>query len=77
MLHRHRCPLSRRGRLSLFVGIKDIQRKESLTTAVDEINDFWGGFKIFPANSLLGTQIVGQKIPFGGVDFFELLLRRA
>lgn len=68
---------ARRNQLSLFDDIKDIQRKEWLTTAVDEINDFWGGFKIFPANSLLGTQIVGQKIPFGGVDFFEPLLKRA
>lgn len=68
---------ARRNQLSLFDDIRDIQRKEWLTTAVDEINDLWGGFKIFPANSLLGTKLVGQKIPFGGVDFFEPLLKRA
>jgi DNA polymerase-4 len=67
----------RKNQLSLFDDVRDIQRKEWLTTAVDEINDFWGSFKIFPANSLLGTQLVGQKIPFGGVDFFEPLLKRA
>ncbi|MDL2362767.1 MAG: hypothetical protein QFB86_00075 [Patescibacteria group bacterium] len=54
-----------------------VNRDEWLTTAVDEINDMYGTFKIFSANALLGTKTVQQKIPFGGTKYFELLLKQA
>lgn len=67
---------TKRNQPTLFDDLKELERKEWLTNAIDEINDYWGAFKVFPANSLLGVQIVGQKIPFGGVDFFAPLLKR-
>jgi hypothetical protein len=65
---------SARNQVSL---LDEVNKDEWLTTAVDEINDQYGTFKIFSANALLGTQIVRQKIPFGGTKYFELLLKQA
>jgi DNA polymerase IV len=65
---------SSRSQVSL---LDDVNHEEWLTVAIDEINDRYGTFKIFPANSLLGTQTVKQKIPFGGTKYFELLLKQA
>lgn len=65
---------SARNQVSL---LDEVNKDEWLTTAVDEINEQYGTFKIFSANSLLGTQIVRQKIPFGGTKYFELLLNQA
>lgn len=65
---------SARNQISL---LDDVNKEEWLTTAVDEINEQYGAFKIFSANALLGTQIVRQKIPFGGTKYFELLLKQA
>lgn len=42
-----------------------------------EINDFYGNFTVFTADTLTGTKTVKQKIPFGGTEYFELLLKRA
>jgi hypothetical protein len=44
---------------------------------MDEINDFWGSFTLFSADTLAGTKNVKQKIPFGGTEYFDLLLKRA
>lgn len=65
---------SQRSQVSIF---DDIEKKEWLTKAVDEINDFYGAFTIHSATTIGGKQIIKQKIPFGGTDYFELLLKRA
>lgn len=65
---------SSRSQLGLF---DDIAKKHDLTKAMDEINDFYGSFTIFAADSLEGTKHVKQKIPFGGTEYFELLLKRS
>ena len=64
---------SRRNQMSLFES--DI-KKDWLTKSVDEINDFYGIFTVYAAGSLDGKKIIKQKIPFGGTDYFELLLKR-
>jgi DNA polymerase-4 len=65
---------STRSQVSL---LEEVNQAEWLTTAVDEINDTYGTFKIFSANALAGTKVVKQKIPFGGTKYFELLLKHA
>jgi DNA polymerase-4 len=65
---------SSRSQLSMF---DDVIKEDWLTKAVDEINDFYGAFTIYTATSLNGKKIIKQKIPFGGTDYFELLLKRA
>ena len=64
---------SNRSQLDLF----GVNEKESyLTEDIDEINDFYGTFTIFSADTLEGTKHVKQKIPFGGTEYFNLLLKR-
>lgn len=65
---------SQRSQLSLF---EDVAKIDWLTKAVDEINDFYGTFTVYTASSLEGKKIIKQKIPFGGTEYFELLLKRA
>lgn len=65
---------STRSQLSMF---DDVVKSEHLTKAMDEINDFYGSFTVFSADTLTGTQNVKQKIPFGGTEYFDLLLKRA
>jgi DNA polymerase-4 len=65
---------STRSQLSMF---DDIRKAGYLTKAMDEINDFYGSFTIFSADTLEGTRHVRQKIPFGGTEYFNLLLKRA
>jgi hypothetical protein len=65
---------STRSQLSMF---DDVAKADYLTKAVDEINDFYGSFTLFAADTLVGTQNVKQKIPFGGTEYFDLLLKRA
>jgi DNA polymerase-4 len=57
--------------------LEDVAKAEYLTRAMDEINDFYGSFTVFAADTLTGTRNVKQKIPFGGTEYFELLLKRA
>lgn len=57
--------------------LDDVVKKEDLTKAMDEINDFWGSFTLFSADTLTGKKNVKQKIPFGGTEYFDLLLKRA
>ncbi len=64
---------SGRSQLGLF---EDTAKADYLTSAVDEINDFYGAFTVYSADALTGTRTVRQKIPFGGTDYFELLLKR-
>ena len=65
---------SSRSQISL---LEQVNKEEELTTAVDEINERYGTFKIYHANALAGTKTVKQKIPFGGTKYFELLLKQA
>lgn len=67
----HLAPSSR-SQLSIF---DDVRKASEVTTATDSINERYGLFTIFSATSLKGTKIVKQKIPFGGTDYFELLLK--
>jgi DNA polymerase-4 len=64
---------SSRSQISL---LEEVNKDEWLTTAIDEINDRYGTFKIFSANALMGTKLIKQKIPFGGTQYFELLLHK-
>lgn len=64
---------SSRSQLSMF---EDVQKEDWLTKSMDEINDFYGAFTVYTANSLTGKQIIKQKIPFGGTEYFDLLLKR-
>ena len=63
---------SSKSQLSLF---DDVRKDAWLTTAMDEVNDRYGMFTIASANALLGHAKIKQKIPFGGTDYFRLLLR--
>lgn len=65
---------STRNQMNLF---EDEAKKDWLTKSVDEINDFYGTFTIYSAGSLEGKKVIKQKIPFGGTDYFKLLLKRA
>ncbi len=65
---------STRSQLSMF---DDVLKAGYLTKAMDEINDFYGSFTVFSADTLTGTRNVKQKIPFGGTEYFNLLLKRA
>lgn len=65
---------STRSQLSL---LDDVAKADYVTKATDEINDFYGNFTVFSADTLTGTKNVKQKVPFGGAEYFELLLKRA
>jgi DNA polymerase-4 len=65
---------STRSQLSMF---DDVEKADYLCQAMDEINDFYGQFTVYSADTLTGTQNVQQKIPFGGTEYFDLLLKRA
>jgi DNA polymerase-4 len=64
---------SHKSQLDLF-GTEE--HKRFLTKAIDEINDFYGTFTIYSADTMEGTKHVKQKIPFGGTEYFNLLLTR-
>jgi len=63
---------SNRSQMDLF---GEEARTRELTDAVDEINDFYGTFTVYSADTLTGTRHIKQKIPFGGTEYFELLLK--
>ncbi len=65
---------SARSQLGLF---EQTNKAEWLTQAIDELNERYGTFIISSANSLLGKELVKQKIPFGSTKYFDLLLKRA
>jgi DNA polymerase-4 len=62
-----------RSQIDLF---NDTAKLGYLTDAMDEINDRYGAFTLYSADSLAGTKNVKQKIPFGGTEYFNLLLKR-
>jgi DNA polymerase-4 len=65
---------SSRSQLSL---LENIEKQDWLTKAIDEINDVYGAFSIHSATTIDGKRVIKQKIPFGGTEYFELLLKRA
>ncbi|MEO5499340.1 MAG: hypothetical protein ABIR46_02485 [Candidatus Saccharimonadales bacterium] len=65
---------SSRSQLSL---LENIEKQDWLTKAMDEINDAYGAFSIHSATTIEGKNVIKQKIPFGGTEYFELLLKRA
>ena len=65
---------SKRSQLGFF---EDVTKINDITKAVDEINDFYGAFTVHMAVTLEGKKVIKQKIPFGGTQYFELLLKRA
>jgi DNA polymerase-4 len=64
---------SRRDQLSM---LDDIAKAERITAAVDKVNDFYGTFTVHSADALIGKQFIKQKVPFGGTEYFKLLLKR-
>jgi len=73
-LYLYKLTPSTRSQQGLF---EDVLKKDSLCKSMDEINDFYGSFTLFSADTLTGTRNVKQKIPFGGTEYFDLLLKRA
>lgn len=65
---------SKDSQLGLF---EDIAKIGDLTKAMDEINERFGMFTMHLAGTLEGKKVIKQKIPFGGTEYFELLLKRA
>lgn len=65
---------SSRSQLSIF---EDIEKERWITKSMDEINDFYGAFTVHLGSTTAGKQHIKQKIPFGGTEYFELLLKRA
>ena len=65
---------SRESQLGFF---EDIVKLGDLTKSMDEINDRYGMFTVHIASTLDGKKLIKQKIPFGGTEYFELLLKRA
>ena len=64
---------SNRSQMGLF---NEINNEEYLTQATDEINEMYGTFTIHSADTLNGVKHIEQKIPFGGTEYFNLLLKR-
>lgn len=64
---------STRSQIGLF---EETAKAEYITQAVDEINEAYGAFTVYSADTLTGTRTVRQKIPFGGTEYFDLLLKR-
>ncbi|MBI2601304.1 DNA polymerase IV [Candidatus Daviesbacteria bacterium] len=50
---------------------EDIEKKEKLTKAVDEVNERWGNFVITPARMIGTKELVADRIAFGGVKELE------
>lgn len=65
---------SKKSQLGLF---EDVAKMGDLTQAMDEINERFGMFTVHSAMTIDGKRIIKQKIPFGGTEYFELLLKRA
>lgn len=52
------------------------EKIDNLTSSIDYINDFYGIFTLYSAGAMHGTKNIKQKIPFGGTDYFDLLLKK-
>ncbi len=60
-----------RNQLSL---LDQINQTNNLTSAIDTINHQYGNFQITTANTLKVQDKIKQKIPFGSIEYFDLLL---
>ncbi len=69
----YRLEASGRDQLSL---LENTARDDVFTEAVDGLNERYGIFTVHAADSLVGTTQIRQKIPFGGTEYFDLLLKR-
>ncbi len=65
---------SSRSQMTIF---EDIEKEKWITQAMDEINDFYGAFTLHLGSTMEGKKHIKQKIPFGGTEYFDLLLKRA
>lgn len=65
---------SAHSQLSIF---EDVEKQRWITQSMDEINDFYGAFTVHLGSTMEGKKHIKQKIPFGGTEYFELLLKRA
>lgn len=65
---------STKSQLTLF---DELKKEERITEAIDDVNDQYGMFAVHMAVTTEGKKRVKQKIPFGGTDYFESLLKRA
>jgi hypothetical protein len=72
-LYLYKLEPSTRSQIGLF---HNTEKAQYITEAVDEINDFYGAFTVYSGDSLEGTKHIKQKIPFGGTEYFDLLLKR-
>lgn len=72
-LYLYKLEPSSRSQIGLF---HNTDKDQHITSAVDEINDRYGMFSVHSGDSLEGTKHVKQKIPFGGTEYFDLLLKR-
>lgn len=59
------------GQISL---LPDINKSDSLTKAIDQINQTYGTATIHAASSSTGVNTIRQKVPFGSTDYFSLLI---
>ncbi len=51
--------------------LEDVIRKESLSRAVDDVNNRWGSFVITPARMIDTSHLIPDRIAFGGVKELE------
>lgn len=65
---------SSHSQLSMF---EAIEKERWITQSMDEINDAYGAFTVHLGSTIEGKKHIKQKIPFGGTEYFELLLKRA
>lgn len=54
--------------------LNDLEKKEKLVAAMDEINEKWGSFVITPALMLGTKSLVPDRIAFGGVKELEEII---
>lgn len=54
--------------------VSDINRASNLIRAIDQINQTYGTATIHSAHSTTGAQQIHQKVPFGGTNYFDLLI---
>lgn len=59
--------------LELF---SEVEKKESLVDSIDEINERWGNFMVYPAKMLFAREDVPDRIAFGNVKELEEFVKR-
>ena len=54
-----------------FELFEDINKKEKLVEAIDEVNERWGDFVVTPARMMSALDVVPDRIAYGGVKELE------